>query len=475
MIYPLHMGARKQSLVHSPNLSVYIIALVGVFLVSVPNLIDPMMGYDDYPALLGQPEWFWGKTLTEGRWLNYIWHLRGVVTPAWLNFAVYQGIWAVLAAAFAVAAVGSTESSIEDRWFASMLALFIVVAPPATFIAQWFNTLIPGLALVALYAVLGCWMSQRRHRMLLLPFTVVTLMAYTTYPLILLAVCLVRTKHKSLRDLIGLLTLFILSYAVAVLVIYVLNWQVHGIFGIPMAEWRDAHPVTGLSANIPLIKQTIHSLLTLLTFNTKYTLGFHPLVLLVATIYLIRVAPKDALYLSAGLWLGMALMMVQVMKLGLPIPSRSFAFVWFFYAAIVVRAVILLSRGEGWVGRIARNLLVVTLFLYLAQTFLYFTLARPWQSETRDLAQAVAQHEGPVLVYGDLMALDSAQLVTLIDERALSFRLEYLTSRQTIFCSSVPIDCTAAQNAGAHSYSPAPFVVNIANVDGVTRLGYTAP
>ena len=77
--------------------------------------------------------------------------------------------------------------------FGPILAVIIIVAPPATMISLWFNTLLPGLGLVALYAVLGVILSQSLHRALLLPFVIAGFMAYTTYPLLLLTVCLVCT------------------------------------------------------------------------------------------------------------------------------------------------------------------------------------------------------------------------------------------------------------------------------------------
>ncbi|MEL6435067.1 MAG: hypothetical protein AAFQ28_14845, partial [Pseudomonadota bacterium] len=66
------------------------VALLAVFCVSLPNLADPMIRFDDYPAYFADPTHFYMKTLSEGRWVNYWWHLRGFVTPSWANFALYQ-------------------------------------------------------------------------------------------------------------------------------------------------------------------------------------------------------------------------------------------------------------------------------------------------------------------------------------------------------------------------------------------------
>lgn len=61
-----------------------------MLILSLQNLVDPMMRFDDYPALLADPTFFWPKILFEDRWINCLLHLREIVTPAWLDFAVYR-------------------------------------------------------------------------------------------------------------------------------------------------------------------------------------------------------------------------------------------------------------------------------------------------------------------------------------------------------------------------------------------------
>jgi hypothetical protein len=254
--------------------------------------------------------------------------------------------------------------------FQIVMALFILVSSPATLISLWFNTLISGLAVVALYAVLGCTLSQRTHRALLPVFVVVSFWAYTTYPLILLAVCLVRTKNRSFRDLFGLMTLFVLSFALAILLTYTLNWQVHGVFGVPLDEWRNAAPATGIAGlidNLPVLLNTFKTLMVLGSYNFIPAAYFHVGLLIAATIALIRLAPREALYLHAGLLAGLALSTLQVLKLGAVAPPRAFIFAWIFYAVIVVRAAALLSNTPGLTGRIARNLSLLVVLSYMCR------------------------------------------------------------------------------------------------------------
>jgi len=400
-----------------------------------------MVRFDDFPALLADPSGFWAKTLHEGRWVNYLWHLREVVTPSWLNFAVYQTLWALFAAALGVAALGRQQGAL---WFAGVLALMIVIAPPATLISLWFNTLIPGLGLVALYAVLGCCLSPLTHRALLPVFVVLTFMAYTTYPLLLLAVCLVRSDTRSLRDLVGLLGLFCLSFGAAVLAVYTLNLQVHGVFGVPLADWRAARPaadLAGVWANLPMVAPSLGDFVNRASFGFGPAVVFHLAVLCIASAVLARRAPLEAVYLHAGLWMGMALMVVQIVKTGAIAPPRAFIFAWVFYALIVVRAAHMLSTQPGWAGRMGRNCVLLIVGSYALQTFQQYGTYRAWQAETRALAQVVAATDGAVALYGDVLRLPSAQAAFVQDPLGLSYRMTYLAGQGVRLCSAHPSDC----------------------------------
>ncbi|WP_138934705.1 hypothetical protein [Roseovarius arcticus] len=457
-----------------PLWKVVAITLMAVCAISLPNLIDPFIRYDDYPALFAEAHWFWPKTLHEGRWLSYIWHLREFVTPAWLNFAIYQTLWAVLSVALAVAAMGRRY---ERPWFTTVLALFMLVSLPATLISLWFNTLIPGLAVVTLYAVLGCRVSQRTHRALLPAFVVVSFWAYTTYPLILLAVCLMRTEHRSLRDLFGLMTLFVFSFAAAVLLTYTLNWQVHGVFGVPLDNWRQATAATdikGMIANLPKLVETFKTLLMAASYNFAPAAFFHTGLLLVATLVMIKRAPREALYLHAGLWAGMALIVLQVLKLGVLVPPRTFIFAWVLYAVIVVRATALLSQTPGLGGRVMRNLTLLVVLCYLLQTFNQYTVYRPWQAETRTLGDTLRTADPaasrPVMVYGDVMTLDSAMAADIFDDMALTFRMQQLTGHKFLLCHSAPEACTELESSRLAAGLPEAIKVKVETSGDEVRM-----
>jgi len=440
----LGASGRSHALRLGPTLTV---VLVAALVMSALNLIDPIIRYDDYPALFADGPAFWNKTLHEGRWLNYIWHLREVVTPAWLNFAVYQSLWAVFVASIAVVVSGPKGTN----WFTLVLALMMMVSPSAMLISLWFNTLIPGLAIVALYAFLACRVSNRTLRVMLPGFVIVSFMAYTTYPLLLLAVCIAKTDDHSWRDLIGLIALFCISFLAALLTVYAINWQVHGIFGVPPADWREPITATGLDGfyeRLGKLSETFKVFFQRNGFDFAPLSAFIPALLVAALLMLRKRAPMEALYLFAGLSIGIALVVVQVLKLGVIAPPRAFIFVWIFAALAIVRAVQCLSVSESLAGRIGRNAILLIIGVYFIQIFLFYGQFRDWHRDTHALAQEISASDGPIYVYGDPTEIASGKSAGLQASLALTFRMKMLTGQELVTCDATPDQCPPLPELG---------------------------
>ena len=428
---------RSQHLTLGPT---FLVILLSVMMMSGLNVADPMIRHDDYPALFADAPAFWNKTLHEGRWLNYIWHLRDAVTPAWLNFAVYQTSWALFVAALAVVFTGPKGAN----WFTVVLALLMMVSPSAMLISMWFNTLIPGLAIVALFAGLACRVSSRTLRLLLPGFVIVSFMAYTTYPLLLFAVCIAKTENRSLRDLVGLILLFCASFALAVLTVYAINWQVHGVFGVPVANWREPTAANGLGdivANLPKLWETFQIVFHRNGFGFAPLIGFIPVMLAAAFAVFYKYARLEGLYLIAGVSVGIALVVVQVLKLGVIVPPRAFIFAWVFAAMAMVRAVELLSQTESWAGRMGRNAILLIVGVYFIEIFMFYGQHNAWRADTKQLAQEISDTDGSVFIYGDSSQIASAKKSGIQSSKALPFRLQQLTGRRAVNCIETPDQC----------------------------------
>ena len=420
--------------------AVFWLCLAAIFGMSLPNLVDPMIRYDDYPALFAEGDLFWEKTLNEGRWVNYIWHLREIVTPAWLNFAIYQTFWALFAASLATVVVRKKGLT----FFKGTLALLILVSPSALLISLWFNTLLPGLGLVAIFGLLACRVSSRTLNLLLPIFVVATFMAYTTYPLLLLAIILFRQQTRSFPKLIGLLALFTISFILAILVTYTINWSVHGIFGVPLAEWREATPAHNLSQlrdNLPKLLETFNAFMTKSSFGFYPAQIFHIALMVGASLVLLRHEPLEALYIYAGLITGITLIVLQVLKLGVAIPARTLIFVWVFYAIAVVRAAEILSTKHAFAGRMACNAALLIVGSFLLQSYIQMNQYRDWQFETRQISQQIQGFEGTISVEGQPMLLASAVRGGIQSDVAFQFRMQQLVGRDVVLCAATDTLC----------------------------------
>jgi len=430
---------------NTPALSRLLIVIGLTFVVlmlsSGPQMLDPMLRHDDFPALFAQAGIYYNKTLHEGRWLNYLWHLRGFVTPTWVNFAVYQFFWAAFAGAAALNACGRKK----QLSYVIVLALLIAIAPQALLISLWFNTLVPGLAFVALFAVLATWFDPKKMRLLLLVFVPITLMGYTTYPMLLLAVCLTtRGISRSWRDLVAVLGLFIVSFAIGMLLIYTLNYIYHGVFGIPMAPWRHptpAHDLVSAITNLSVIAEFFKETALTIAFNVVPLIYIHALILVTGLIILARKTPWLALYIFTGMVVGLGLLSLQAVLSGITVPPRATAFAWMLYSVLCVRIALLGRDRGGRAFNLSWALLIFLTIIYLMfGTKHYFLLSR-WQAETRKMANEAGKGLNPIYVTGSYKALASAKAAGIQGPLGLSGRLTYLTGRTVIICSKTPDAC----------------------------------
>jgi hypothetical protein len=436
------------------------ICLAASILMWLPNLADPMIRHDDFPALFGDAHDFWSKTLHEGRWLSYLWHLRGVYLPHWVNFAVYAAAWAVFAAATATVVTRNRG----ETFYTVMLALMILVSTPMVSISLWYNTLVPGLALVALYALLACRLSGRATLALLPGFVVLTFMSYTTYPLLLLAVCLFRQERRSLSNLAAVLAVFGGSFAAAVLVTYSINWMVHGVFGVPLADWRQATPAEGLSgmmANLPKLTATFLVLARHSNYDIDPAGILYAVLFLVTLIALWRNDRKLALYIQAGLLTGVTLAAVQVLKLGIALPLRTFVFISVFFAITIVRGAQEMNKGGGLQGRIARAVVVTLVLAGLAIVHKQMRVYQPWQAESRELALTLQTMPDPIFVIGNPMLIASGHAAGLQREVAFGYRLRLVTGRMSTQCGKGYDACTIPEGIPAEPAVVTPSGVTI--------------
>ncbi len=406
----------------------------------LPQITDPFLRHDDYPALLLRAEDFYSKTLEEGRWINYWWQLRPVQTPAWLNYQIYTLGWAVFAAAAALHVYGTSQLG-----YSICLAALIALSPQSTLISLWFNTLIPGMWLIATYAVLTLWLSPFAGRALLLIFVPLSLLTYSTHPLMLLAICLMREdQRRSSRDLVGLVLLFVGSFALGLLLIYTLNWYAHGIFGIRLAEWRNSNPAESLGdlmANLPMVRTYLGWVFDSMGFNDPRLMKVNAVLILASLGLLFRLRRAEALYILSGAGIGLALLSLHTLMEGVFIPFRATTFVWVFFAVALSRAAYLAGLHSGRTASVALIVIVTFTVSVASCVRTYYRAHEVWQASTETLSRAVPPRTSSIFVFGPYLGLAGSFEAKLQHAMALQFRLEHLTGATVTDCSASPVAC----------------------------------
>lgn len=422
-----------------PVVSCILLTFLGTVLASAPNVADPIVRHDDFPALLGIPELYYEKTLFEGRWLNYWWHLRSVFLPSWANYAIYLFCWSVFAAALAMAVCG--RHAIGP---ALALSLLVALTPTALAISFWFNTLIPGVAVLAVFALMATRYPPQVLRWWLLVFVPLSMTTYTTYPLLMLLLVLAATREHSLRDLTVTMLLFVISFALGLLAIYSLNYTVHGIFGVPMASWREATPPTdfaGVLANLQAFGRMILALGKVISFGNPGFLVFIALLISMASYALIRTRPGVLIYVLTGCCAGLGLLGLQILRTGIEVQPRAAIFVSVGVVILVVLGLHAARDRALFTARLTRNALLLFVALQAVFVFKVLTGPRDWQTETRQLADTVQAGDGAIFVWGSHTSIAAHDAAAIEHPRGLQLRLRYLTGRSVVLCDDEPDMC----------------------------------
>lgn len=451
------------------SLTVVILAvLAGLLAASAIQLADPFVRHDDFPALTGNAEHYYNKTLTEGRWLSYLWHLRDFSHVAWGNYLILLTCWAIYLGCLVQTAFG------EDMllWRKAAVALIAGCSSPWLLIFYWFNTLVPGMAVVAAYALLTMRLSERTNRLLLAVFVPVTLMCYTTFPFLLLMLSLVRRETKrSWRDLATLILWFFACFAFGLLVIYSLNYLYHGHFGVKMASWREPNPATDLASlleNTRMVWEFVTRSAGIFAFQLP-AVGILQLFLVVLAVYL--AGKEDALrvtYLLVGAGLGLGLIILQTLKSGIELPSRSAGFLTIQAALLMGMLVQILYRRGGVFDRLGKNSLAFFAMLFVALSGMQHFAQYNWQQQTREMARQLSRGAEPIYIIGSYRSLMTARAATIQHPRALALRLSYLMNRPVISCEATPAECEQLQTVSQEAPQQGSF--NVVFADSATIL-----
>ena len=404
------------------------------------SLPDPFLRHDDFPALLGFEDVV-SMTLNEGRWLNYWWVARDFFWSHQTHFVLYFLGWATFSAAFAASSLAPGTAFV---WRAT-LAVLMALAPLHFNIAQWFNTLVPGVWVLALYALVVLFTRWQVATALLLVFSPLGFSAYTTYPFLMFGMLAARWDlPQDRRTYLTVTAAFVAAFALSVLAAYTLNYLHYGIFGIPPAPWRHPNPLINLAdigENLARLKALVYPVILGLGMGYPQV-GLLTFWIGILSLYaLFRSDHARSGFVVTPVIMGLGLLAANVVLTGVVFPVRAAIFLWLAMIFAMVRLAKRVSSGTG-------RLVIAVLLLWSLILFYGYQIDRNirlfytgWQTVTRELAQQVPPDSTAIRIYGDYNALPEAQLARIQSLWGLRMRLEYLTGVPAIDCTETPRAC----------------------------------
>ncbi len=398
---------------------------------------------------------FLQKTLTEGRWINYLWASRPVIFSHHVVFFVFHTLWALFAAAIASAIIPNERYP----WLKIICAISIGLCPPILNISFWPASLIPGMALTGAYAACVVF-GPFACRFWALPiFVALTLMCHGSLTLLLAVIALIApgwTKGRSgLVQQIGFASVFAASFVFGTLLIFALNWSAHGVFGVQVAAWRNPTPAEDLAGVIVMIYASLAEFAAVLQLMFRASI-FAVAAAVGTSLAILGMVDRDAcVRIVFAVLILFGFQAAQAVVTGVITPFRGYFPLWIAIAAIPALGL----RASRWRGiRIAFLVVVACLIGLGLEHWRKFTVFHaPIQQVTRDVADKInkldASVDVKVYVFGHPHGLFGG--VAVRRPIGLARRLTMLTGREVIVCvRRKPEFCSEYRSHSEESYYP---------------------
>jgi len=327
--------------------------VVFIFLYATSQLGTPYIRHDDFDFLMPQG-WTggystpWEKTLTEGRWISYLWYqVSQHLTPK-SSYLLY------IATYFAMSCAVTHHISDSRTFLLCGLAVFF--SPMFGDLSLWPTGMFISVAIGSL-STLAVILVKKNH-VLPVVFISTTLLTLTYPPIapIVLLAATIKTADSQIRAKAALATTYVVAFATGSLAIYCLNYFEHGYFGVKVATWRHPQPlhsVTDAISNIALYYDSWSALLR--TYAIPVACGFIASILAMARVETRRTAMS--ILLAALLICGIELGIVLIA--GTPIPPRSYAWLWVVICILCAQAAMSVQIPFKATGLILLSLLAI--------------------------------------------------------------------------------------------------------------------
>ncbi|MEO1603368.1 MAG: hypothetical protein AAFU49_23500, partial [Pseudomonadota bacterium] len=412
-------------------------AVVGAlfFLVIPVQINDPFSRADDYPVLLRLPEHYYSKTLSEGRWLNWLWALRPWPVEPQTLLALYLSGWVLFCSAVAVALFRDSKWPVLPALTASALAFM----PQGAIISLWFGTLVPLNAILAVFGLIVLFGSPRWVERGLAVGVPLAFMTHSTAPLLMLIVAATAGRPRPAGGSpLRLVLIFGVALGAGMLAAWTLNYVYHGHFGLQIANWRKPNEIEALSDIATNARLAVEQLILGLDAMTLGITGLQLLTLFYVGLSLLWLEPSGRMALRGllfSVFASCALAFLHMLQSGIEWPLRSMGFLWLacvlplaISAAATIRRVRRLGLGVGLC-------LVAAMGGYVWQAMVD---RQPATIQMSTLALGTTIHEvsgtptPTALLFGDIRALPGSAF--LFFDWGLYLRMRSLGGIELVIC-----------------------------------------
>lgn len=217
--------------------------------------------HDDWDFLVS-PEYSlfaspWSKTLSEGRWINFIWSQFSINLSTCNSFYIFIIGYALFCWFFSCNLSNSPCKRI-------VFAVTAFICPVYSSFSTWPTTSAPSVWIAALSMFFCCILKDRFW---ILSFITAYLLSLSYPPLGLVCVAIIAYRSNSFRNSIATCMAYFIGFLAGILSIYIANKVFHGVFGLVPEAWRNFHPIKNISDIPENFLRAIHSFIYFVTVS----------------------------------------------------------------------------------------------------------------------------------------------------------------------------------------------------------------
>lgn len=315
------------------NFHFYLFLILSI-LIATGRVIDIYIEHDDWDFMI-QPEFSqyatpWSKTLSEGRWITFLWSNIAIHLSPRVLFFIFMTGYSLLCWKLSALV---TNNSIKRL----ITGLVFFSCPLYSSFSTWPATTTPSV-----WVALLSLMILSRYFNNYIVYLVVSFTMSLVYPPLGLVCLIAATSHNlGFKKPFYICTFYFIGFLLGILTIYLLNKVFHGHFGIIPEGWRNYHPIKNISDISVNLKKSLDILKFFMeTYSLAITLSISSL------IFGFFKKNKKTLPLFVTGAFAFLLDSALVIYSGMDVSDRNFIWPW-FYMVICISLLVFNSPDDS--------------------------------------------------------------------------------------------------------------------------------